>query len=398
MARIKTYPIDNVVTDNDIVIGSDFNDLEKTKNYSVGALREYINSGLDPETGGQLKITTLTVENNSFSTPDLYVNQLNPALVVLQYEIVFIILNGKTWVFRRNDNTFGLGQTQTVLSDFTFFDVSQAVPTPNLEEVLIAGNVADNLAFLNSLGLYDEPAELYSNISSVNSEFIYKDTKNQGVRASYQSFTYDNNINKFNVKSPNNGEFNNATATFQNASGTIAYLSDIPIPNVQNIVGTSTINVETLSGGTFRLSTIPQDIVPLYVVETQVYTTTTNESLVTNGGGVNIPDVFTAEDLQFRIVFNDSITRNEDFSLVNVAFVNLWKRNSLGVLRCDRVGFAYTGTSIVGGETLVVSIPRGTFVTSDEILKITLSIQPNFINGYYYDIPEYMKTWFSITA
>jgi hypothetical protein len=131
MARIKTYPIDNVVTDNDIVIGSDFNDLEKTKNYSVGALREYINSGLDPETGGQLKITTLTVENNSFSTPNLYVNQLNPALVVLQYEIVFIILNGKTWVFRRNDNTFGLGQTQTVLSDFTFFDVSQAVPTPN---------------------------------------------------------------------------------------------------------------------------------------------------------------------------------------------------------------------------------------------------------------------------
>ena len=135
MARIKTYPIDNVVTDNDIVIGSDFNDLEKTKNYSVGALREYINSGLDPETGGQLKITTLTVENNSFSTPNLYVNQLNPALVVLQYEIVFIILNGKTWVFRRNDNTFGLGQTQTVLSDFTFFDVSQAVPTPNLEQV-----------------------------------------------------------------------------------------------------------------------------------------------------------------------------------------------------------------------------------------------------------------------
>jgi hypothetical protein len=398
MARIKTYPIDNVVTDNDIVIGSDFNDLEKTKNYSVGALREYINSGLDPETGGQLKITTLTVENNSFSTPNLYVNQLNPALVVLQYEIVFIILNGKTWVFRRNDNTFGLGQTQTVLSDFTFFDVSQAVPTPNLEEVLAAGNVADNLAFLNSLGLYDEPAELYSNISSVNSEFIYKDTKNQGVRASYQSFTYDNNINKFNVKSPNNGEFNNATATFQNASGTIAYLSDIPIPNVQNIVGTPTINVETLSGGTFRLSTIPQNIVPLYVVETQVYTTTTNESLVTNGGGVNIPDVFTTEDLQFRIVFNDSITRNEDFSLFNVAFVNLWKKNSLGVLRCDRVGFAYTGTSIVGGETLVVSIPRGTFVTSDEILKITLSIQPNFITGYYYDIPEYMKTWFSITA
>jgi hypothetical protein len=398
MARIKTYSVDTLVTDRDIIIGSDFNDLEKTKNYSVGALREYINSGLDPETGGQLKITTLTVENNSFSTPNLYVNQLNPALVVLQYEIVFIILNGKTWVFRRNDNTFGLGQTQTVLSDFTFFDVSQAVPTPNLEEVLIAGNVADNLAFLNSLGLYDEPAELYSNISSVNSEFIYKDTKNQGVRASFQSFTYDNNINKFNVKSPNNGEFNNATATFQNASGTIAYLSDIPIPNVQNIVGTSTINVETLSGGTFRLSTIPQDVVPLYVVETQVYTTTTNESLVTNGGGVNIPDVFTTEDLQFRIVFNDSITRNEDFSLSNVAFVNLWKRNSLGVLRCDRVGFAYTGTSIVGGETLVVSIPRGTFVTSDEILKITLSIQPNFITGYYYDIPEYMKTWFSITA
>jgi hypothetical protein len=398
MSRIKTYELDNIISEEDIVIGSDFNDFRKTKNYSIGSLREYINSGLDPETGGQLKITTLTVENNSFSTPDLYINQLNPALVVLQYEIVFIILNGKTWVFRRNDNTFGLGEAQTVLSDFTFFDVSQSVSTPNLEEVLIAGNVADNLAFLNSLGLYDEPAELYSNISSVNSEFIYKDTKNQGVRASYQSFTYDNNINKFNVKSPNNGEFNNATATFQNSSGTIAYLSDIPVPSVQEIVGSSSIDVEDLSGGTFRLSVIPQDVVPLYVTSTQVYTTTTNESLVTNGGGVNISDVFTTEDLQFRVLFNDNITINDDIFLNNIASVNVWLRNNLGVLRCDRFNFINLNTSVVGGNTLVIPIPRGTFVTSDEILKITLSIQPNFVAGYYYDIPEYMKTWFSTTA
>lgn len=398
MARIKTYPIDNVITDNDIVIGSDFNDLEKTKNYSVGDLRNYINSGLDPETGGQLKITTLTVNNNAFATPDLYVNQLNPALTILQYEIVFIILNGKTWVFRTNNGVFGFEQTQTVLSDFTFFDVSQAVPTPNLEEVLSAGNVGNNLAFLNSLELLDAPIGLYSDISSVNSEFVYKDTKNQGIRASFQTFTYDNNVNKFNVKSPEDGDFINATATFQNSSGTIAYLSDIPTPNVQDIIGSASINVETLSGGTFRLSTIPQDVTPLYVTQTQVYTTTTNESLVTNGGGVNIPVVFTTEELQFRVVFNNDITRNEDFALNNIAFVNVWLRNALGVLRCDRFSFAYAGTSVIGGDTLVIPIPRGTFVTSDEILKITLSIQPNFVTGYYYEIPEYMKTWYSVTA
>lgn len=398
MARIKTYPIDNVITDNDIVIGSDFNDLEKTKNYSVGDLRNYINSGLDPETGGQLKITTLTVENNAFATPNLYVNQLNPALTILQYEIVFIILNGKTWVFRKNDGVFGFEETQTILSDFTFFDVSQAVPTPNLEEVLAAGNVGNNLAFLNSLELLDVPAGLYSDISSVNNEFIYKDTKNQGARASFQSFTYDNNVNKFFVNSPNSGNFDNATATFQNSSGTIAYLSNIPTPNVQDIVGSASINVETLSGGTFRLSTIPQNVTPLYVTQTQVYTTTTNESLVTNGGGVNIPDVFTTEELQFRVVFNDSIARNEDFALNNIAFVNVWLRNNLGVVRCDRFSFAYAGTSIVGGNTLVIPIPRGTFVISDEILKITLSIQPDFVTGYYYEIPEYMKTWYSVTA
>ena len=398
MARIKTYPVDNVITDNDIVIGSDSNDLEKTRNYSVGDLRNYINSGLDPETGGQLKITTLTVNDDDFATPNLYVNQLNPALTILQYEIVFIILNGKTWVFRRNDGVFGFEETQTILSDFTFFDVSQAVPTPNLEEVLAAGNIADNTAFLNSLELYDETAELYSDISSVNNEFIYKDTKNQGARISFQSFTYDNNVNKFFVNSPNSGNFNNATATFQNSSGTIAYLSDIQEPNVQEIVGSSSIDVEDLSGGTFRLSVIPQDVTPLYVTETQVYTTTTNESLVTNGGGVNIPDVFTTEELQFRVLFNNNITINNDVFLNNIASVNVWLRNNLGVLRCDRFNFDNSSTSVVGGNTLVIPIPRGTFVISDEILKITLSIQPNFVAGYYYEIPEYMKTWYSVTA
>ena len=42
MARIETYIQDNNITDSDIVIGSDGDDINKTKNYTVGGLREYM--------------------------------------------------------------------------------------------------------------------------------------------------------------------------------------------------------------------------------------------------------------------------------------------------------------------------------------------------------------------
>ena len=39
MAKIKTYGIDNIISDKDIVIGSDGDNLFQTKNYNVSDLR-----------------------------------------------------------------------------------------------------------------------------------------------------------------------------------------------------------------------------------------------------------------------------------------------------------------------------------------------------------------------
>ena len=47
MAKIKTYENDNTINANDKLIGTDFNDSDKTKNYLVSALKSYILSGLD---------------------------------------------------------------------------------------------------------------------------------------------------------------------------------------------------------------------------------------------------------------------------------------------------------------------------------------------------------------
>ena len=47
MAKIKTYANDNTINANDKLIGTDFNDSDKTKNYLISELKNYILNGLD---------------------------------------------------------------------------------------------------------------------------------------------------------------------------------------------------------------------------------------------------------------------------------------------------------------------------------------------------------------
>lgn len=63
MVKIKTYKIDNIISDKDIVIGSDGDNLSKTKNYNVSDLRQYVLSNLNPNISGNLKITTIMETN-----------------------------------------------------------------------------------------------------------------------------------------------------------------------------------------------------------------------------------------------------------------------------------------------------------------------------------------------
>lgn len=66
MAKIKTYANDNTINANDKLIGTDFNDSDKTKNYLISALKDYILSGLDTR---PYKVYTALLEQDLTGAP-----------------------------------------------------------------------------------------------------------------------------------------------------------------------------------------------------------------------------------------------------------------------------------------------------------------------------------------
>lgn len=283
MARIKTYTVDTLITDNDIVIGSDSDNLSQTKNYKASDLRGYVLSGLDPETGGNLKITTITATSSVYLTPNGYVNNLNPAIEVLSYEIIFLILNGRTYIFRRNGDTFGVGETQTSSGDFTEIDITSVINAnlQDLDSVLTEGNESTKDAKIGDLYLYDDfgspdgYAKLYSNKQSlyfVNKagESVFQLEKNS-LYFSIGSYVYK-------ITTPN--ITGGRTATFQDASGTVAYLSDIPTVEIQELVDGDNISIES-SDGVYTINSNYYN--RPYITDIQFRNSLTNTTFFTGG-------------------------------------------------------------------------------------------------------------------
>jgi hypothetical protein len=243
MARIKTYEIDNIVSDNDIVIGSDADSNDNTKNFKVSDLRDYILGGIEPVTGGNLKITTIVSNNVLYTTPESYFNSSVIPIVVLQYEIIFLILNGKTFIFRKNNATYGVGQTQTVNSDFTEIDVTANIEEnlQDLDSVLSEGNLAPtrsaNVAELGLLDDFSSPVG-YAKIYVDNLKFWLQNKLGATISViSNNNMQFNVGAYSFNMSIP--AITANRTATFQDASGTIAYTSDIPETYVIDVISNS---------------------------------------------------------------------------------------------------------------------------------------------------------------
>jgi hypothetical protein len=388
MARIKTYQLDNVISDSDIVIGSDGDQFDRTKNYSVGDLRSYINAGLSPITGGTLKITTI-VDNEDIQ-PHLYLNAKDPAIEVLQYEIVFFILAGKTWIFRKNNGVFGVGETQTVLSDFTFVDVSQSVPTPNLDEVLTAGNFSILNALVGDLGLYD-PMDGYSTIKYRNGRFIFdRPDSSNIVTIDEDSIAFSNGVNVHVLEVPLDGNY---VASFQNKTGVVAYLDDIINPNVQTITAGSGIQVNDLGDGEFEIVNTAQQQVPLYVTGTQIFNTSTSTVILSNGGELDIEEEMNKSAIQIRVVFTDDVVLTASMNTDPIAYLNVWRVDSDGKVYSDREVFSGVDGVTSSGSTLIIPNKKDFFL-GDNVIKMTLSLVPNAVQGFYFDMPEYIKTWY----
>jgi hypothetical protein len=117
MTKIKLYPIDTNITDDDIVIGSDADNSDITKNYQMSAIRSYIANGLSPEIGGTLKITEL-VDVDLNETPEDFINSLSPAVTIASYEVVIVVLTSSKYILKLQDVVVGNGETPTTASDF----------------------------------------------------------------------------------------------------------------------------------------------------------------------------------------------------------------------------------------------------------------------------------------
>ena len=118
MARIKTYAVDTIISDKDIVIGSDAENLGDTRNYQVGDLRTFILSGLAPSIGGTLRITEITDDSGTHTDPSDVLNNLNPALDVVQYNVLIVSMQGARYLFKLQNITVGVLQEPVSFSDF----------------------------------------------------------------------------------------------------------------------------------------------------------------------------------------------------------------------------------------------------------------------------------------
>ncbi len=118
MARIETYGLDAAISSNDIILGTDGDNNNATKNFSVQALKDFVINGLSPIDGGTLKITEV-IGDIGENTPEGIINSLDPAYIVEPYEIVIVTCDNDTkYLFTKNNDTFGVDETQTVLGDF----------------------------------------------------------------------------------------------------------------------------------------------------------------------------------------------------------------------------------------------------------------------------------------
>ena len=357
MARIKTYTIDTLISDNDIIIGSDADNNNETKNFPAGLIREFVLSGLEPEVGGNLKITTIVDNDSEETTPEDYFNNSVTPIVVLHYEIVFLILNGRTFIFRKNNDVYGEGETQVVSGDFTEIDITSVINAnlQDLDSVLTEGNEsADKNIFINKVYLYDNVNGDYGSFieGSKESLNIYKAggspigiIKDKEIKMNSGAFL-------FNIVYPSIST--NRNATFQNASGTIAYLSDIPTDYVINVFSNSDEISVTSNDGEFELTYNEQkDVILLNTYLIDALT----DTIYYGNGGLFFFDEGTEPINAIDFYFEEGIVSNSPDNFGYIAFHYINGMNSIYTI-------PLTGHTI-SGNNLRVNFPLIDYWSTD---------------------------------
>lgn len=359
MARIKTYTIDTLISDNDIVIGSDKDNFDQTKNYEISALRQYMLGGLNPEIGGNLKITTIVDNDSEETTPEGYFNNSVTPITVLHYEIVFLILNGRTFIFRKNNDVYGVDETQVISSDFTEIDITSVINAnlQDLDSVLDTGNESsDKNAKINSLYLWDNHNnDDYGVIVNGDKDRINFSKSNEDPIGNID-------IGKIQIKTIGVGTFELSfpsipsaeEAIFQNTSGTVAYISDIPTDYIINVFSNSDEISATSNDGEIELTYNEQKNVVL--VNTLLIDSLTDTTYYSNGGAFSFDE--TTEPINsLKLIFEEDI---EIDTLDNFGYYAFHYKNGDNILQTIPV----TGHSIVYNE-LTVPLPLVDYWSAD---------------------------------
>ena len=383
MARIKTYPIDTIVSDKDIIIGTDADNQNATKNFSAEVLRNYMLSGLEPEAGGNLKITTITATDEENLTPEDYINNQDPAITVLNYEIIFLILNGRTYIFRRNGSTFGIGETQTISSDFTEIDITSVITSnaQDLQSVLSTGNESDLDAKIKELYLKNNHTpsgtgyvKIYGdknrlNINNNQDILITSIEKNRLV-------FHNAGNSSMSILIPNMTE--ERTATLQNASGTIAYLSDIEsaineidIPTIEIESSDDTISV-TRTGSVVDLS-----LKTPYVLNTLLRDSLTNTTYFRKGGYFEYDPIKYPID-SVRIDFNYSVgsllNPGENLGVVYFLYEDGWSNHY----------YMNIDDANISGSSITIPFPLSEYwsnIAGQRLSTIDICLYPNSVKA-----------------
>jgi len=236
MARIETYVTDNLVTENDIVIGTDGDNLNKTKNFKVSALTQFVESvatnnvakivttsvGVNETIESKLSGINLTVTGEdspvllSFLKEDIDESTGNN--IVRKFLYLFPLGNGTYNPLSDTvslddlvllnvtnptaDDVSGLGNTVTIdLGDITgsslVDEVNTSVPSLNLSSTetqyfftFIDGGTSFLFKFVGTNGLYGSN-DLQSTVSDFLS-FSDNTVDDDNVKAKYVQVTLNN--------------------------------------------------------------------------------------------------------------------------------------------------------------------------------------------------------------
>lgn len=112
------YPQQSPLTLNDYFPITDASTSGKvTKTTTLEQVQDLLFAGLSPEVGGTLKITPVNY-TGELTSPAAVANQLTPALIIAQYEIVVFSVNGNKYILKLQDLTIGIAQPNIADSDF----------------------------------------------------------------------------------------------------------------------------------------------------------------------------------------------------------------------------------------------------------------------------------------